>query len=729
MPDTKVFPTELTAETLDRKLEHYEVRAQIGHGSMGIVYEAIQVGVGRQVAIKVLPPSMTLRERTVKRFLREAEAMGRLSHSNIVDIYEVGSVGSLHFFAMRHVEGPALDRVLTAGPMAVSDVLQIGIDVAGALAHAHSRGVLHRDVKPSNLLRDGERVVLTDFGLARPIDAREAGSMTESGDLVGTPLYMSPEQIQGEAAGIDGRSDIWGLGATLYELLTQRPPFTGPSAQAILNAILHKQPALLRKQRDDVPRDLEAVLLKCLAKDTDRRYATAAALVADLEAVRLGQAVSASRPRFYDPALRWTRRHPIQSGVAGVLLVVIAALWVAFSGSSQQLRETQDDLGKAERLQREAELLYEKAEATREEAEARLRVVNALQDLLEANEQWAWALRQERRLLQEYLDGLSAIQKRIHQGRIDSMATHAEKMRYLLGPLRRLTPEKDAELRRLEAQKALAEDRVDNLSQAFPITEYPELGQDVIRVYAQRLSEEGREAILENFLVVILGGMFAKDPETQLAVQAVTARGVGDPEKALALYRQRLEEYPPTAEALHDAGKVCRELGELDLLTNADRFCLDEALRYQRRAFVMALAAGTKNFLAARALTEQARCHLALKDYGKALLCLDDALGLYPALTPAEALRQLVLRRAAREEGGPAPEAAGLGVLPSIRTEEDLISLAQQAEDLRDQLAADAFQTVVGGLRSLVGGGEADQDEPPPAPEEPEEAGGGDSTP
>jgi tetratricopeptide (TPR) repeat protein/predicted Ser/Thr protein kinase len=317
-----------SSETLDRELEGYRVTRQIGHGAMGVVFEAVQKSLGRRVAIKVLPTSLALRKRTVKRFLREAEAMGRLSHENIVAVYDVGSIRNLHYFSMEYVEGPPLDRVLKAGPVAIADAVQIGLDVAQALAHAHAQGVLHRDIKPGNLLRDRDKVVLTDFGLARPLDAEETGTMTESGDLVGTPLYMAPEQISGDAERTDGRADVWGLGVTLYELLTQRPPFTGPNAQGILNSILHKDPPLLRKVRDDVPRDLEAVILKCLEKDPARRYSGAAALVEDLQAVRDGRSVTASTPRFYDPAVRWGRRHPVELTVVGIALLVSTVLGV-----------------------------------------------------------------------------------------------------------------------------------------------------------------------------------------------------------------------------------------------------------------------------------------------------------------------------------------------------------------------------------------------------------------
>jgi hypothetical protein len=324
--DSTLISAETSVAALNRELRGYRILRQIGHGAMGVVFEAEQTSLSRRVAIKVLPQNLALRERTVKRFLREAEAMGRLDHANVVDVYEVGSVRQVHYFSMRFVEGPPLDRVLKAGPLAIADVVAIGIDVASALAHAHARGVLHRDVKPANLLRDGSKVVLTDFGLARPLDAEDAGTMTESGDLVGTPLYMAPEQISGDSEKTDGRADVWGLGVTLYELLVQKAPFSGANAQAILHAILHRDPPRLSKVRKDVPRDLEAVVHRCLEKDPARRYSGAAALLDDLNALREHRPVSATPPRFFDPALRWLRGHPLQTGVLAASLLSIAVL-------------------------------------------------------------------------------------------------------------------------------------------------------------------------------------------------------------------------------------------------------------------------------------------------------------------------------------------------------------------------------------------------------------------
>lgn len=376
---------DLTVEALNERLNGYRVLREVGHGAMGIVFEARQRGLERRVAVKVLPPNLALRERTVKRFLREAEAMGRLAHANIVDVYEVGSVGALHYFAMRFVDGPPLDNVLRAGALGIGDVVNVGIDVSAALAHAHSRGVLHRDVKPSNLLRDGERVVLTDFGLAKPTNSDDTGSMTESGDLVGTPLYMSPEQILAEADGVDARADVWGLGATLYELLTGRTPFGGANAQGILNAILHRDPPLLRKLRADVPRDLEAVVLKCLEKDRGRRYSGAEGLHADLLAIQAGGSVSARPPRFFDPAMRWSRRNPVQT--AAVAVAVGALTYFAVSW-----RSSESDLARMDSARQAA--VSERDQVRQEKT---LAVARA--ELLEANTEWSHARNDHMRLL------------------------------------------------------------------------------------------------------------------------------------------------------------------------------------------------------------------------------------------------------------------------------------------------------------------------------------------
>ncbi|HUR27383.1 MAG TPA: serine/threonine-protein kinase, partial [Planctomycetota bacterium] len=497
MKEPTLLGVELTTDLLNERLEGYRVLREVGHGAMGIVFEARQRGLDRRVAVKVLPPNLSTRDRTVRRFLREAEAMGRLAHTNIVDVYEVGSLGTLHFFAMRFVDGPPLDVVLKAGVLGVGDVIQVGIDVAGALAHAHARGVLHRDVKPSNLLRDGERVVLTDFGLAKPIDSDDEDAMTESGDLVGTPLYMSPEQIQGEKGGIDARSDVWGLGATLYELLIGRPPFSGGSAQAILNSILHKDPVLPRRLRADVPRDLEAVLLKCLEKDRARRYSGAAGLHADLLAIQGGRSVSARPPRFFDPAARWSRRHPLQA--AGVTLGL-----VAFGFFAAQMRTST------------------------------LNLATKTQEVKTAVDQKTQALEQKQQAL---------------VGKSEAIA------RYELS--KALGDFQNAQRRGGGGQERdRAFERISFLANAIEFETYPRLATDIWRVFASCAHELGLDARVQAGFDEAYGKSSSK---TALALQGAMLEGMDRLDEALIVHLRRTRLFPKSSDTCVDAASVLRQ--------------------------------------------------------------------------------------------------------------------------------------------------------------------------
>jgi serine/threonine-protein kinase len=227
-------------EALAKELTQYDILREIGKGSMGIVYEARQRPDGERLALKVLPPSLTLTDRTIARFLREAEMVSHVSHPGIVAVYEIGRSGRVFFFAMEYIDGTALDQRVAAGPLPAREAAAIALQVADALHCAHSHGIVHRDIKPANMIQrpDGQ-VVVTDFGLARETGS---GSVTESGALVGTPMYMAPEQVLGERKRIGTRTDVYGLGATLYELLTGIPPFTGNSAQAVLRDVLEREP-------------------------------------------------------------------------------------------------------------------------------------------------------------------------------------------------------------------------------------------------------------------------------------------------------------------------------------------------------------------------------------------------------------------------------------------------------------------------------------------------------
>ncbi len=277
-------------------LGDYRIIREVGRGGMGAVFEAEQISLGRRVALKVLRFGGVSDPEALERFQREAETVAKLHHTNIVPIFSVGSERGVNFYAMQFIEGRSLAQVLTDHRAALpsEQVAQIGLQAADALAHAHQRGVIHRDVKPSNLLLDEEqRVWLTDFGLARRM-----GDVTLSltGALLGTPRYMSPEQATASTKRVDHRSDLFSLGATLYELLLAKPAFSGESPHDVIQHILSDEPATLRSIDPSIPRDLETIVMKCLAKDPQYRYASASDLADDLRAYLDGRSIRQDAP-------------------------------------------------------------------------------------------------------------------------------------------------------------------------------------------------------------------------------------------------------------------------------------------------------------------------------------------------------------------------------------------------------------------------------------------------
>lgn len=305
------------------QLGDFRLVREVGRGGMGVVYEAEQISLKRRVALKVLRFGPVADEQAMQRFQREAETVGRLHHTNIVPIYAIGADVGVRYYAMQFIEGRDLGRIARElqerrGPVDFRQIADWGLQAAEALAHAHQRGVIHRDIKPSNLILDGEnRLWLTDFGLARRLDDV---SLSLTGAVLGTPRYMSPEQAAARQA-IDHRTDIYSLGATLYELVTGRPIFTAASPHEVLTQILHTDPRRPRAWVAAVPRDLETLVLKCLAKDPAHRYATAQQLAEDLRAFIAGRPIAARQPHALERGIRWVRRHRRAVGVgAGVAL-------------------------------------------------------------------------------------------------------------------------------------------------------------------------------------------------------------------------------------------------------------------------------------------------------------------------------------------------------------------------------------------------------------------------
>jgi serine/threonine-protein kinase len=286
-------------------LGRYEVRGVLGRGGMGVVFRAFDPALQRPVALKVLAPHLATSPMARRRFTREARAAAAVRHEHVVAVHRVEEADGLPYLVMQCIAGESLqDRLDRAGPLAVAEVVRIGYEAASGLAAAHARGLIHRDVKPSNILLEGApaasatggRVKITDFGLARAVDE---GRLTQSGVVAGTPEYMAPEQARGEA--IDHRADLFSLGSVLYALCGGRPPFQGPTALAVLGQVTDQAPTPLRELNPDVPAWLEQLIARLLAKDPVERFQTAAEVAAVLEGclARLGRPapVAAAGPR------------------------------------------------------------------------------------------------------------------------------------------------------------------------------------------------------------------------------------------------------------------------------------------------------------------------------------------------------------------------------------------------------------------------------------------------
>ncbi len=309
------------AEPLPARIGRFEVRRLLGQGGFGRVYEAHDPALKRQVALKVLRPEQVQTEGQVQRFLEEARAAARLMHPHIVAVFDSGQDGPHHYIASAHVSGQPLHRAVRARPegFAWREAAEIVRKLAEALAYAHREGVIHRDVKPGNvMLRDDGEPMLMDFGLAARLE-EGAERLTQGRVAMGTPAYMAPEQWAGQAV---AASDQYSLGVTLFELLTGKVPFSAGSAAQMMR--LHEtQPPPLRVNRPDVPRDLEAICLKCLEKEPVRRYGDCQALADDLRRWAAGEVVQARLPGPIERLKKWARRNRAVAALAATVAVVL----------------------------------------------------------------------------------------------------------------------------------------------------------------------------------------------------------------------------------------------------------------------------------------------------------------------------------------------------------------------------------------------------------------------
>lgn len=314
------------AATGNARFGDYELLEEIGRGGMGVVHKARQLSLGRVVAVKRLPFSATTNPDYVKRFRVEASAAASLQHPNIVAIHEVGVHQGQHYFAMDYIEGQSLARVVAAGPLPVHRAARYVKIVAEAIEYAHQRGILHRDLKPSNILLDPfDQPRVTDFGLAKKLEGDS--SLTLSGQVLGSPNYMPPEQADAGRGNVGRPSDVYALGATLYHLVTGRAPFVAATVAETLRQLQTEEPVSPQLLNPAVPRDLATICLKCLEKEPEKRYATAQSLADELGRFLNAEPIQARPVGWVGKTGRWCRRKPaLAAALAGLLAVFVAGL-------------------------------------------------------------------------------------------------------------------------------------------------------------------------------------------------------------------------------------------------------------------------------------------------------------------------------------------------------------------------------------------------------------------
>ena len=326
-------------------LPGYKVLGEIGRGGMGVVYRVRQLKPSRTIALKMILDGRFASEQDLLRFQNETEAIAALDHPNIVPIFEVGQHDRLHYFTMKLLTGGNLAEAqprLADDPRAVALLL---VKIAGAVHHAHQRGVLHRDLKPANILHDEGHPHVTDFGLAKSVRAH--AGLTRIGSVLGSPGYMAPEQAMGDLAKVTTATDVYGLGAILYSLFTGRAPFDGMSAHETIYRLCNDLPEPPTSLNRVVPRPLEVICLKCLEKDPARRFSSAAAVADDLKRWQAGEPIMARPVPTPVRAWLWVRRHPSQAVLAGALLCTLIAGFAGIFSLWRQAEKTINDLNLA----------------------------------------------------------------------------------------------------------------------------------------------------------------------------------------------------------------------------------------------------------------------------------------------------------------------------------------------------------------------------------------------
>jgi serine/threonine protein kinase len=347
----------------------YEILGEIARGGMGVVYRARHADLDRVVALKVILAGHFASPVDIERFHTEAQAVARLDHPGVVSVFEVGEHAGHHYLAMPLIEGVSLAELAADGPIDPRRAAELIRQIAEAVHYAHDRGVIHRDLKPRNVLIDTSgRPRVTDFGLAKFVSERQPEITTQSrpssddrnltltGQVVGTPSYMAPEQASGQVHHLGRATDVYSLGAILYELLTGRPPFRGATPVETLNQVLSSEPVAISRMRPNTPHDVGTICLKCLEKEPKNRYATAAALADDLDRFLTYRPILARRSSLAEQTWRWCRRNPRVAVLIGAVAWLLVAVTVISSVSAVWLRSERDAAREAEQKATAAEL-------------------------------------------------------------------------------------------------------------------------------------------------------------------------------------------------------------------------------------------------------------------------------------------------------------------------------------------------------------------------------------
>jgi tRNA A-37 threonylcarbamoyl transferase component Bud32 len=350
------------ASTTTACVTGYEILSELGRGGMGVVYQARQTKLRRIVALKMILSGGHASSADLERFKTEAEAIARLQHSHIVQIYEVGEHNGLPYFSLEFCGGGSLEKQLAGTPLPPREAAALVEKLAGAMQAAHDQHVIHRDLKPANvLLTEDGTPKITDFGLAKKLD--EQGK-TQTGSILGTPSYMAPEQAGGRSKELGPACDIYALGAILYECLTGRPPFRAATPLDTVLQVVSDEPVPPTQLNAKVPRDLETICLKCLCKDPARRYRTAQDLAEDLRRYQVGEPIVARPASVLEKAVKWARRKPSQAIAVAVSLLAAVTLLVGGLAFTLELQKARDN------AEEQAEIAHHEGQAAKQARDA-----------------------------------------------------------------------------------------------------------------------------------------------------------------------------------------------------------------------------------------------------------------------------------------------------------------------------------------------------------------------